>query len=446
MKLLNLDELIELGFSEATKAGVDDASILGGQSVERMIRFSNNNITVSKDIDNIFLTAYVTKGKRRIIGSTSNPIQRSLKSFIKNLVDTCASLEPTKSYTQLPNGPFRYKSGKNFDIKIRDNAIDLIGLTKQAIDQGLNAGAERVSGTLTSNHGRQLIRTSAGVQGENQSTSLTINVRAFADDSASGHGLSCSSNTRKFDAEDAGRTAGEYAKRSIGAKVAKDGIYDLILAPTVTADIVQHVGSFASAFSVETGSSFLANKMGQTVATDSFTLRDYGLIKNGLGGHVFDDEGVPTKETTIINKGVLESYLHNSATAATFNTKTTGNAGLISPHPWNLVVDKGSLDTEEMVSQVKMGMFITNNWYTRFQNLRGGEYSTVPRDAAFLIEKGEIKYPISGMRISDTIPRQLLNIKELSEERKWIEWWEVNVPILAPYMLLKDVPITCAVR
>ena len=88
---------------------------------------------------------------------------------------------------------------------------------------------------------------------------------------------------------------------------------------------------------------------------------------------------------------------------------------------------------------------ITNNWYTRYQNMRTGEYSTVPRDAAFKIESGEIKEPIAGLRVSDSISRQLMNIELMSRSREWIRWWEVSTPTLAPAMMVKGVNITRAV-
>jgi PmbA protein len=98
-----------------------------------------------------------------------------------------------------------------------------------------------------------------------------------------------------------------------------------------------------------------------------------------------------------------------------------------------------------MIRDTKQGVYVTNNWYTRYQNYRTGEYSTVPRDAAFKIEDGELKEAIAGFRISDSIPRQLTNIEFISTERNWIKWWEVPTPTLAPGMMISGVRITRAV-
>ena len=122
--------------------------------------------------------------------------------------------------------------------------------------------------------------------------------------------------------------------------------------------------------------------------------------------------------------------------------KSTGNAGIIAPSYWNLEVSSGSLTFDEQLSSIDNGLLITNNWYTRFQNPAAGSYSTVPRDACFVINNGEITTPIHGIRISDEIPRQLSNIDSLSKIRKWISWWEVEIPVLSPSIVVKDVPIT----
>ncbi len=113
--------------------------------------------------------------------------------------------------------------------------------------------------------------------------------------------------------------------------------------------------------------------------------------------------------------------------------------------PTTIVFDGGDISLEEIVRETKQGVLITNNWYTRYQNMRTGDYSTVPRDAAFRIEAGEVKEPIAGLRVSNSIPRQLSNIETTSKERDWIRWWEVRYTPLAPAMKIKGDDVTRAV-
>ncbi|MCP8309339.1 MAG: TldD/PmbA family protein [archaeon] len=441
---MEIIELVDLALKEALKLGATDISSICSKTNENMIRFSNNSITVNKNIKNLELFLYLAKDNKRIMGSTSNPSIKEIKEFTLNLIKACEELSPSPDYTPLPRIETKYTSHGIYDEKLVEDGMKLIEFVKEAIDAGLEAGANRVSGSLMASEENLAILTSGNATGEDKRTKILLNVRAFSNKEASGHGLSCAARLKDFNPYEAGKEAGEYAKASINPNPWEEGIYDLITLPTVTADIIQHVGSFASAFTVDTGLSFLTDKINQKVSVDNFTLRDYGVIEGGFGGRGFDDEGFPTCENLIIEKGVLKNYLHNSTTAKKFNTSSTGNAGIIDPHPWNLVVDSGDMSTDDIIKEVKRGMMVTNNWYTRFQNMRTGEYSTIPRDAAFLIENGKIKHPIAGLRISDSFPRQLANIIAISKERRWIEWWEVSIPTLAPSMLIKNVTITKA--
>jgi PmbA protein len=136
-------------------------------------------------------------------------------------------------------------------------------------------------------------------------------------------------------------------------------------------------------------------------------------------------------------------YLHNTSTAKTFKTKTTGNAGLVYPNPWNLEMDAGDMSKEELFGEVKKGLYLTNTWYTRFQNYAKGDFSTIPRDGIFLIEKGKIKQSLKDLRVSDNALTMLSNIAGASKERQHVHWWgEADPPSLSPYVLIKDVHVT----
>ena len=120
-------------------------------------------------------------------------------------------------------------------------------------------------------------------------------------------------------------------------------------------------------------------------------------------------------------------------------TKSTGNAGWLFPRAWTLRVELGDASLNEMISEVKKGILVTNNWYTRLQNNVEGIFSTITRDALFYIENGEIKRPWKKLRIADTLPRLLQNIYMLGKEYYDIKWWEVDIPSRLPYILVKDI-------
>ncbi len=441
-QLTSLEEISNLVLSEAKRLGCEDVSVICNSSKDSQVRFANNNITLVNSVQDLGLFLYVSKQRKRIIGVSYNPTRQGIERFVSNLVKSCEALPASPDYVPLPDGPFLYSGHANYDLKVED--APLVEYVKQTIDGAIHAGASRVSGSLNTESNEVLILTSPGAMAKDRESQMLLNVRAFADDNASGHGLSCRSYVSDFNPEGAGKRAGDFAKRSLNPKQLPDGNYDVIFSSTVVANILP-VASSASAFAIESGNSFLSDKMDQETAVSSLSVDDYGVYDRGLGGSIFDEEGTPTQQTRILANGIFGSMLHNCTTAKKFGKKSTGNAGLVSPRPTTIVFGAGDRNLDELIKETKQGVLITNNWYTRYQNPRTGEYSTVPRDAAFRIESGQIKESIAGLRVSDSIPRQLMNIDGISKERDWIRWWEVSTPTLAPSIRIKGVHITRAV-
>lgn len=108
----------------------------------------------------------------------------------------------------------------------------------------------------------------------------------------------------------------------------------------------------------------------------------------------------------------------------------------------NVELDSEGQSSEELFSEVRRGLYLTNTWYTRFQNYAVGDFSNIPRDGTFVLENGEIKGSIKDIRISDNVLRVLGDIAAISRERQHIHWWESQYPTLSPYVLIKDVRIT----
>ncbi|MEA3254276.1 MAG: TldD/PmbA family protein, partial [Candidatus Altiarchaeota archaeon] len=247
---------------------------------------------------------------------------------------------------------------------------------------------------------------------------------------------------RDFNPGAAGKKAGEIAKQALNPGEGRGGVYDIIFDPLAFANLLGHILGFASAFSVDIGESFLADRIDKVIGNEIVTLVDDGSLAGGFNSSKFDAEGVPTQRNVVVEKGVLKTYLHNTSTAKKYGAESTGNAGLISPHPWNAVIEPGDYGRDDLFSGVNKGLYITNVWYTRFQNYRTGDFSTIPRDGLFLIENGELSQPLSNLRVSDNLLHILKNITALGDKQEWIHWWDAEVPSLLPYVLVKDVRVT----
>jgi PmbA protein len=432
-------ELASLVVKEGRKGGADDVAVTCITEDVKMIRFANNQITVSKAWLSSTINFMIAFKKRIAIASIEDLSKGSIKQAVHSLIEIAKSTKPNKEYQRLPQGPFNYTSSSNPEsVQISK----LIEYTKEAINGALSIGAKRVAGTLLFNNFDITIETSAGASGYDNGSSLEISVRAFADTEASGHANLCSRRERDFFPNEVGQSAAEIAKEASNPVEGKPGKYNIILGPNVFANLINEVISASSAFNVDSGLSFLKGMLGKRVASNNLTLIDDGTITDGINSRAFDDEGVPTRRTEIIKDGILRSYLHNSSTAKKFGSSSTGNAGWIIPQPWNIIINKGYEDFQDLISELGDGLYITNNWYTRFQDYRAGDFSTVCRDGLFKIKRGEITQSIKGLRISDNLPRILRNIYALSNKQNWIKWWEVDTPTLTPHALIKNVNLT----
>jgi PmbA protein len=361
---------------------------------------------------------------------------------VKQLFELAKASKENPMFGGFAKGKFRYPKSK------ADKSLANLENPAEHVHEAIEA-ARKEAGRSTNAGGILFTKledvyqaSSEGPVGEDSRSAIELSIRAFSKNEASGHGVECNSTIKGFDAARAGRKAGEIAKLAKSPKAGVEGRYDVIFDPLFVGSLLHMWGTMMSAFSVMIQRSIFVNKIGQKVAADMVTLRD-AAASYSMGNRVFDDEGAPTKENVLISKGALKTYLHNTSTAMIFKTETTGNAGLIVPTGWNFEMDSGDMSKNEMFREVKHGLYLTNTWYTRFQNYATGDFSTIPRDGMFLIENGEIKQSWKDIRLSDNALKMLNNIVGISKERQHVHWWiEAETPSLSPYILMKDVQMT----
>ena len=116
---------------------------------------------------------------------------------------------------------------------------------------------------------------------------------------------------------------------------------------------------------VEKGFSLLKGKKEGYVASGIVTLRDDGLLIDGLSSYPFDSEGVACKNKVIIENGILKTYLHNIKSAKKMGEESTGNGfkpsfkGSVQTSCTNFYIENGSICEEEILSQIGTGVYIT---------------------------------------------------------------------------------------
>ena len=144
-----------------------------------------------------------------------------------------------------------------------------------------------------------------------------------------------------------GQMALDKIGRQLGARGLTTGRRRAVFEPEVVATLLQLLVYSLSGKTLAEGKSGLHGKLGQRVASDSFTLVDDATLPHGLASRPFDSEGTPSRRVDLIERGVLRSFLHNTDTAARTGQETTGHAlrsyaGTLGIGVSNLILEPGS--------------------------------------------------------------------------------------------------------
>lgn len=438
-----MSELHEKALDMLMRKGVEEAIAILYRGENTIVRYANKEPTVAiaEKVDSLLI--YSSIKERSFVGHFEN-VSGDLERIIDDVVAMTKISPPSPYYAPIPRERFSYRTGKRIEHRIRRLDEQLLDHVSEAVKASEEKGASRSAGILYSSYLEEELAASTGLNAEEKASLIMLNHRAFASHDATGQWASCSTNLEGFDPREAGSRAGEIAVKSMNPKPVVEGTYDVYMGPMILANIISEVAQFSSGFLIQINMSFLAGKMNEKVGSQEVTLIDDPTTPGSLGEKIFDDEGVPTQKTTIIEGGILKNYLHNSRTARVANSRSTGNAGIISPHPWNIILNPGRYKEDDMLQKLGKGLYLMNSWYQRYQNYRTGDFSTIIRDGAFYVEDGEIKHPIKGCRISDNLQRMLMNIEALSDRLYPIKWWEVEVPTYVPTAVIRNVKITKA--
>ena len=154
------------------------------------------------------------------------------------------------------------------------------------------------------------------------------------------------------------------------------------------------------------------------------TLVDDGRLTKGTAAAPFDDEGVPTGRTPLVEAGVLRGFLHNTYTAKRLQTRSTGNAGragyrsVPGVSPSNLYFEPGASSAEEVIRAAGTGVYVQD-----VTGLHSGA-SSVTGDfsvgaAGLAIENGVLGRPLREMTVASTLLDVLRSVTEVGSDLRF---------------------------
>ena len=273
--------------------------------------------------------------------------------------------------------------------------------------------------------GRRVFANSLGFAGDYRSSYCSISVSPIAKDGAVMERDYWHSSSRRFtgldEPEEVGRIAAERAVRRLGAKKVDTQKVPVIFEPLTARSLLDHLFDAVDGRSIYRSSSFLAGKLGEKVAAENVNVIDDGTLVGLMGTSPFDDEGVPSRRTVVIENGVLRNYLLNSYAARKLGMRTTGNAsrgitGNAGISNGNFYLEKGTQTPHDMIRSVQNGFYV-NELIGQGVNIVTGDYS---RGAAGMwIRDGELAFPVSEVTIASTLQEMFASIVGIGDDLRF---------------------------
>lgn len=269
--------------------------------------------------------------------------------------------------------------------------------------------------SLDTRHGLSLYANTHGFLGVRETTDHSLGCAAIAVDQAGAMQLGYwySSARAPQDLEDVtavGRRAGQRAAARLGARGLTTRRAPVLFPAEVACSLFGHFLGAISGGALYRRASFLLDRVGEEVFAPIVSAHQRPFIPRGAASSAYDQEGVATRERTLVERGVLRGYLLGSYSARKLGLQTTGNAGGV----YNLVVEPtfaGGLDA--LAREMGEGLIVTE-LLGHGANLVTGDYS---RGASgFWVENGVIAYPVQELTIAGNLREMFRGLRAIGDD------------------------------
>jgi PmbA protein len=300
-----------------------------------------------------------------------------------------------------------------------------IEMAKAAEDAGLKFDKRITNGRGTSwNDSRSQITlaNSDGFVGQYQTTGASISVNLLAEENGVKQTSGWFTFGRYFNKLASPKEVGEEAARrtiaKLGGRKVKSQVVPVVVAPEVASGFVSSIFGAAAGGNIYRRQSFLVDKIGQEIGSPLVTIVDDATLADGVASRPFDGEGVKTSQLTILDKGVLKTYVCDSYSARRLNMKPTGNASRgYQSTPGvggtNLYLKNGATDPKDIVKSVKNGLYL-REFFGSGVNSVTGDFSQGA--SGFWIENGELTYPVQEITVAGNFMKALKNVQAVGND------------------------------
>lgn len=415
--------------AQALRAGASDAEAVfaEGDEFETLVRLGQ--VEQLKEAGSRALGLRVYQGKRTASTSTSDLSPEGIAQLIAGAMslvrvtseDPCVGLPEPGEFGTLA-GDLRLYHEDVYSLPVSER-IEYARRTEAAAMAADPRIQNSGGGGFDASTGRKILANSRGFVGESRRSSCSISTQPIAH-SPDGkmqrdYWYSHQRSLAMLDSpESVGQEAARRTVRRLGARKVATQRVPILFAPEVATSILGAILQAVNGNAVYRGASFLAGKLGQSVAGANVTVIDDGTIPGGFGTAPFDGEGLPTRRKVVLDRGVLTSYLLNTYAARKLNLQSTGNAsrGLAgSPGigAGNFYLEPGTQSPEQIIADVPAGLYVTE-LIGHGVNAVTGDYSHGA--SGLWIENGELGYSVEEITVAGNLKEMLRNISAIGND------------------------------
>ena len=252
-----------------------------------------------------------------------------------------------------------------------------------------------------------------------------------------------------YNRDDVFKHRAELVRQLLDAEPAKAGTYKVLLNNSMSGLFAHEAfGHFSEADGIENNKSLREQMtMGRKLGTEHISIVADSTIPGDLGFYKYDDEGVPVKKVTLLDKGVLTGRLHSRKTAANFNEPISGHT-VAEDYRYAPIVRMGTLFVEpgektfdELLQQVENGLYICD---AKGGQTTGGNF-TFGAQYGYIIKDGKIGPMVRDLNMMGNLFTTLENIEAVSKDFTLSErggcgkgQWNIKSAHGGPHMIVRD--------
>jgi PmbA protein len=408
-----------------------------------------------REVENLKQAGSRAAGIRVLVGNltgssrTSDLTPQGIENMVRGSLDL-ARITTADPHAGLPD-PSELGRVNEADLRLFDDSVSRmetewkIAQAKKAEEVALAADARITNSegaSFDSYIGSRVFANSLGFKGEYRTSSCGLSVVPVAKQNGSMERdywhTAAREVSRLESPEEVGRRAAERALRRLNPRKVPTQKVPVIFEPRTARMLLGDLFDAVNGGAIYRHASFLAGKLGEKIASDALTIIDDATMPGLFGSSPFDDEGVMSRRTVVIERGVLKSYLLNTYTARKLGLKTTGNAsrglaGNAGVGPGNFYIEAGKRSEADLIAGVRQGLYITE--------LIGASANTVTGDyssgaAGLWIENGELAYPVSEITIAGNLKQMLMNLEHVGANL------EFRSSVASPSLVIAEMTIS----